>query len=430
MELLDTGISWIGKIPSNWKILPLKSVSKVILGKMLQDKQKSQEETLERYICAKDVHLDGINWYEPKEMYFSPIEKNLLLVKNGDLLIVEGGAGAGGAFVVDNPTNYNYYVQNSINIVRVNKQFAVPQYVYYWIFKLVTNKYVEVACNVATIPHFTKEKVSSVQIPLPSIDIQQRIVNYLDKKTAEIDTQISLLSMKRDAYMRLKKSIIHCAVTHGLNPDVEMKDSGVDWIGLMSKHWEVKRIKELCPFISRGSTPDYVDEGNYLVMNQAVFSSGSINYEIVRFSSYMKDDSKIEKGDLLIASTGGGILGKLYFFDDEQTFYADTHVTIVRNKKKSFHVKFLYYLLSIEYNMINSCMAKGSTNQTELQRDKLIAFEIAVPPVDEQKRIIEYLDIKCANIEAAIKNIGKQIDALKRLKRALINEVVTGQRAV
>ena len=75
-------------------------------------------------------------------------------------------------------------------------------------------------------------------------------------------------------------------------------------------------------------------------------------------------------------------------------------------------------------------MAKGSTNQTELQRDKLIAFEIAVPPVDEQKRIIEYLDIKCANIEAAIKNIGKQIDALKRLKRALINEVVTGQRAV
>ena len=144
----------------------------------------------------------------------------------------------------------------------------------------------------------------------------------------------------------------------------------------------------------------------------------------------MKDDSKIEKGDLLIASTGGGILGKLYFFDDEQTFYADTHATIVRNKKKSFHVKFLYYLLSIEYNMINSCMAKGSTNQTELQRDKLIAFEIAVPPVDEQKRIIEYLDIKCANIEAAIKNIGKQIDALKRLKRALINEVVTGQRAV
>ena len=75
-------------------------------------------------------------------------------------------------------------------------------------------------------------------------------------------------------------------------------------------------------------------------------------------------------------------------------------------------------------------MAKGSTNQTELQRDKLIAFEIAVPPLDEQKQIIEYLDIKCANIEAAIKNIGRQIDASKRLKRALINEVVTGQRAV
>ena len=231
--------------------------------------------------------------------------------------------------------------------------------------------------------------------------------------------------------MRLKKSIIHQAVTRGLNPDVSLKDSGIEWIGMIPEHWEVKRIKDLCSFVSRGSTPDYVDESDFPVMNQAVFSSGCINHEVVRYSSYMKPESKIEKGDLLIASTGGGILGKLYFFNiEDEQFYADTHVTIVRSPKKTFCVKFLYYLLSIGYNMINSCMAKGSTNQTELQREKLIAYEIAIPSIEEQTRIIDYLDEKCTKIDAAIENISKQIDASKRLKRALINEVITGQRAV
>ena len=210
-----------------------------------------------------------------------------------------------------------------------------------------------------------------------------------------------------------------------------VKDSGIEWIGMIPEHWEVKRIKDLCSFVSRGSTPDYVDESDFPVMNQAVFSSGFINHEVVRYSSYMKPESKIEKGDLLIASTGGGILGKLYFFNiEDEQFYADTHVTIVRSPKKTFHVKFLYYLLSIGYNMINSCMAKGSTNQTELQRDKLIAYEIAIPSIEEQTRIIDYLDEKCTKIDAAIENISKQIDASKRLKRALINEVITGQGAV
>lgn len=367
-----------------------------------------------------------------KEIPFLEGKGKYTYFANGDLLIakVTPCFENGNIAIAEELKNGIGFGSSEIFVLRM-KNNVLNKYLFYFVQNTIfQDAACATMCGVGGLKRISPLIMRTFELVIPPLPKQIQIVNYLDKKIAEIDTQISLLLKKRDAYMRLKKSIIHCAVTHGLNPDVEMKDSGVDWIGLMPKHWEVKRIKELCPFISRGSTPDYVDEGNYLVMNQAVFSSGSINYEIVRFSSYMKDDSKIEKGDLLIASTGGGILGKLYFFDDEQTFYADAHVTIVRNKKKSFHVKFLYYLLSIEYNMINSCMAKGSTNQTELQRDKLIAFEIAVPPVDEQKRIIEYLDIKCANIEAAIKNIGKQIDALKRLKRALINEVVIGLRAV
>lgn len=286
-------------------------------------------------------------------------------------------------------------------------------------------------CGVGGLKRISPLFMRTYELDIPSLSNQQRIVDYLDEKLIKIDERIEVLEKQKDAYVRLKKSIIHQAVTRGLNPDVSLKDSGIEWIEMIPEHWEVKRIKDLCSFVSRGSTPDYVDESDFPVMNQAVFSSGCINHEVVRYSSYMKPESKIEKGDLLIASTGGGVLGKLYFFNNEaEQFYADTHVTIVRSPKKTFYVKFLYYLLSIGYNMINSCMAKGSTNQTELQRDKLIAYEIAIPSIEEQTRIIDYLDEKCTKIDAAIENISKQIDASKRLKRALINEVITGQRAV
>lgn len=286
-------------------------------------------------------------------------------------------------------------------------------------------------CGVGGLKRISPLFMRTYELDIPSLSKQQHIVDYLGVKLGKIDARIAVLEKQQDVYARLKKSVIHQTVTRGLNPNVPLKDSGVEWIGMIPEHWEVKRIKELCSFVSRGATPNYVDEGEYKVMNQAVFSTGNLNHKVVRYSSYMKSESQIKKGDLLIASTGGGVLGKLYFFDDEDlNFYADTHVTIVRSEKGLFCVKFLFYLLSYQFDMVNACMAKGSTNQTELQRDCLLSYELAIPSLVEQQTIIAYLDEKCAKIDTATENIGKQIDALKRLKRALINEVVTGQRAV
>lgn len=351
-------------------------------------------------------------------------------VKPGDVLLNITGASIGRCFYTSDDFERGN-VNQHVCIIRPKKNKVKPDYLHYCIISDKGQQQIDLTQTGANREGLAVEDIKGFMFDIPSLPVQQRIVDYLNKKLAEINKRITSLAKQQDAYARLKKSIIHQAVTRGLNPDVSLKDSGIEWIGMIPEHWEVKRIKDLCSFVSRGSTPDYVDESDFPVMNQAVFSSGCINHEVVRYSSYMKPESKIEKGDLLIASTGGGILGKLYFFNiEDEQFYADTHVTIVRSPKKTFCVKFLYYLLSIGYNMINSCMAKGSTNQTELQRDKLIAYEIAIPSIEEQTRIIDYLDEKCTKIDAAIENISKQIDASKRLKRALINEVITGQRAV
>lgn len=310
-----------------------------------------------------------------------------------------------------------------------NPKLVLP-YILFYLFISYKNALISKSFG-GTQPNVSQGVIANMTFRIPSLSKQQRIVEYLDTKTKKIDERTELLEKKRELQVRLKKAIINQTVTRGLDKNVKLKDSGVEWIGMIPEHWEVKRIKELCSFVSRGATPDYVDDGEYKVMNQAVFSTGNLNHKVVRYSSYMKADSQIKKGDLLIASTGGGVLGKLYFFDDEDTdFYADTHVTIIRNDNSSFYVKFLYYLLSYQFDMINACMAKGSTNQTELQRDSLLSYELAVPPIEEQQAIAAYLDEKSAKIDAAIAIIDKQIDALMRLKRALINEVITGQRAI
>lgn len=268
-------------------------------------------------------------------------------------------------------------------------------------------------------------------IPYPPRKERIRIANYLAEKCTEIDTQVSLLTSKRDAYLRLKKSIINHVVTHGLNPNVKMKDSGIESIGEVPEHWEVKRMKDICDYISRGSTPDYVDEDYQKVMNQGTFSKGWIDESNIRYTKVGKSGAHIKKGDLLMASTGGGVLGKILYFDSiDENYYADSHVTIMRNSKGINSMKFLFYHFSLRFDEINATMTKGSTNQTELQRYELLSHKVAIPPLPEQHAIATYLDDKCAKIDTILSNLNKQISCYGDLKRSLIDEVITGKRAV
>ena len=190
-------------------------------------------------------------------------------------------------------------------------------------------------------------------------------------------------------------------------------------------------MKDICDYISRGSTPDYVDEDYQKVMNQGTFSKGWIDESNIRYTKVGKSGAHIKKGDLLMASTGGGVLGKILYFDSiDENYYADSHVTIMRNSKGINSMKFLFYHFSLRFDEINATMTKGSTNQTELQRYELLSHKVAIPPLSEQRAIATYLDDKCAKIDTIVSNLDKQISRYADLKRSLIDEVITGKRAV
>ena len=185
------------------------------------------------------------------------------------------------------------------------------------------------------------------------------------------------------------------------------------------------RIKDICDYVSRGNTPDYVDEAANKVMNQATFSKGWIDESNIRYTSKTNKGARIMKGDLLMASTGGGVLGKVFFFDDDNSFYADSHVTIMRNSKGANLMKYLYYYFYLRYDEINATMVKGSTNQTELQRNYLLSYELDVPTLADQQRMVTYLDTKLSEIDHQVSLLTSKRDAYLRLKKSIINHAVT-----
>lgn len=186
------------------------------------------------------------------------------------------------------------------------------------------------------------------------------------------------------------------------------------------------RLKEICDYISRGTTPEYVDESPYKVMNQATFSKGWLDESNIRYTSKNVREAQIKKGDLLMASTGGGVLGKVFFYDSNDTsFYADSHVSILRNSKGKNLMKYLYYFFSIKYDEINATMVKGSTNQTELQRNYLLAYELNIPSLYKQQRIVDYLDAQLTEINKRVSVLEKEMDAYARLKKSIIHQAVT-----
>ena len=210
-EMKDSGNPWFGQIPTDWKLSRVGLHFSIILGKMLCNAPLNDTYTLEPYYCAADVHFDGVADGERKKMWFSPIEKDLYRVSVGDLLVVEGGAGAGGSAIVENQDS-DTYIQNSIMIVR-SKGNADNRYLRYLLEFLVKQGYIDIVCNKATIPHFTKDKLSCVPFcPCPTGE-QKEIADYLDAKCAEID---KLLAKKEQLVKELesyKKSLIYEVVT-------------------------------------------------------------------------------------------------------------------------------------------------------------------------------------------------------------------------
>jgi type I restriction enzyme S subunit len=273
------------------------------------------------------------------------------------------------------------------------------------------------------MPRTNWNDFSNVEIDIPSLPVQRRIVSYLDSKTSEIDQAISLLEQKREAYTRLKASVINRAVTRGLNPNVKLKDSGVAWIGKIPEGWDLIPLKGNIALI-KGKTPNKLTFDNtgvpYLTMD---YLRGRDDKTIL----YPEDSEGLYhiKANEIIVLWDGANAGE--FILSKNGYLGSTMAHIEVNNKVYNNEYFYYLMKSLEST--SKYFASGTTIP-HFDPQILFGRYYPSPSLAEQRSIASYLDAECSKLDRAASIVEKEIDAYKRLKRSLINEVVTGKRKV
>ena len=430
----DSGIAWIGEIPEHWDITNIKNHYNVILGKMVERNNDSSTGG-ENYLCAANIKWNGVDTGINKKMYFSDIEKEKYLLLYNDVLIMEGGM-AGTTCIYKNEFS-PCYVQNSVNVCRAKKSFN-NKFLYYWMYVPYYNGYIDTICNKATIKHYTKEKVQNTPILVPPLSEQQSIANYLEQKCGEIDEMITLQEEMITKLQSYKQSVITEAVTKGLDKNVPLKDSGIEWIGEIPEHWEVKRLKFSCNVFGRigfrgYKSDDLVSEGNgAITLSPSNMKDMKMDYTNRTYLSWKKyyesPEIMISKNDILMVKTGS-TYGKCSFVDDIP-MECTINPQIVVFKQHKDYPKFLAYSFQTKATRaFVETSVVGGTIPT-IAQEKIMNYFFAFPPLSEQQSIANYLDQKCSEIDELISIKQQKIEKLKDYKKSLIFECVTGKRKV
>jgi type I restriction enzyme S subunit len=265
--------------------------------------------------------------------------------------------------------------------------------------------------------------------PLPE---QRRIVAYLDEKTSAIDRRISLLEKKQEAFKRLKKSVINCAVTRGLDPNAKLKDSGVDWIGKVPASWCVDKIGNCFYTIGSGTTPRTGSQDLYEGDIPWV-QSGDLHGDCVAATSKQVSETALKcyslpiyRAPFICVAMYGASIGNVSIIGMDAC--TNQACCALCKPRPGICLDYMFFLLRQSQQRL-LLFAEGGT-QPNINRGIIIGLRVGLPPLPEQRAIADYLDAECAKIDAAVANLDKQIDAYRRLKRSLIDEVVTGKRKV
>lgn len=331
---------------------------------------------------------------------------------------------------------------SEIFVLRPNKE-VISQYLFYLSqSRDFQDKACATMCGVGGLKRISPLFMRTYEFDMPSIENQQRMVTYLDTKLSEIDHQVSLLTSKRDAYLRLKKSIINHAVTRGLNPNVKMKDSGIEWIGEVPEHWRRMRLKDIA-YLYSGLTgksgDDFRCDNTKITKPYVPFTSILNNFKInsTDFPRVIMSDNETQNqvivNDLLFLMSSedyDSIAKSAVVNENLGEVYLNSFCRGLRFTSKDIFANFVnYQIQATNYRDALRFEARGFT-RINIKIEKISSMFVCLPPLPEQRAIATYLDDKCAKIDTIVSNLGKQISRYGDLKRSLIDEVITGKRAV
>ena len=313
------------------------------------------------------------------------------------------------------------------------------KYLLYYILSHSVIDYLKHQVAGTKMPRTTWDDFSNVKVALPPLAEQIKIANYLDDKISGINAQIVAREKELQLLQGLKKAKVTEIATNGLSPNVPLKDSGIPSIGMIPAHWEVKRLKELFEFGSGLpiSKADLLETGISVISYgqiHAKFNRGTkVEEQLIRYvdPSYLETNpsSLVNKGDVIFADTSEDLegCGNCVFIDKQMPLFAGYHTVILRCRKENPYLAYLFQSSNWREQIRKRvCGVKLYS----ITKTILNSVYVILPPIEEQIQIVEYLDHECEQIEKKCTLIDKQIQQLQLLKRALINEVVTGKKTI
>lgn len=413
-EMKCSGVPWIGNIPVDWQLVSVKRLFSIGRGRVIA--QTELEET--GYpVYSSQTKDNGCLGYIDTYDYDYP-----------QLTWTTDGANAGSIFLRTgyyNCTNVCGTLNPTDVLVDLRYQKYALEHIAYNERRIDTNGY-----------KIMNNEMAIIKTLLPPLSVQHQIADYLDTKCAQIDTIIAREQSVIEKLHEYKRAIITQAITRGLNSSTKMKKTGLEWIGMIPEHWNVKKIKYLTSKIGSGKTPKggsdvYIDEGVLFIRSQNVYD-GYFDLSSAVFISHEIDctmsNTRVYRDDVLLNITGGSI-GRSCLYESDELANVNQHVCIIRCNSQ-MRPKFIQYFW-------NSSIGKTSIDiyQSGANREGLNFFEIGnttvpTPELDEQDQIIDYLDDKCDAIDRVISQKLTIIDTLAEYKRSLIYEVVTGKKEV
>ena len=428
-QMRHSGIEWIGEIPKEWKVARIKTIFKerTELSETGTEKLLSVSEYYgvdsrasridEGEYLSRSESLVGY-----KKCYERDFVSNIMLAWKGSFGVTKIDGIVSPAYCVYQPSDsiYSYYYH-----------YLFRTSLYTTRFKLFSRGIIDSRLRLYS-PYFY-----DIEAIIPPLSEQQKIANYLDKVCGEVDEMIALQEQMIEELKAYKQSVITEAVTKGLNPNVPIKNSGIDWIGEIPEGWKICRIKNVAALFGRigfrGYTSDDLnkDGDGAITLSPSNMIPMGMDFSKVTYLSWKKYEESpeimIRNGDLLMVKTGSSY-GKVSYVDNlpkEATINPQILrvVPSINHKYLGYYMQTDLFIYQVEGGVV------GGTIPT-ISQEKINNFHVVLPPLSEQQSIVSYLDSKCSEIDALIAIKQAKIEELKDYKKSVIYEYVTGKKEV
>lgn len=411
----ESGIPWVGKIPEYWEVRKIKQVARIVTGKTPSEESNQDWGNDLMFITPTDC-LVGKKYVSSSARKLSQegIKNFASIIVPKDSVLVSCIASIGKVAV----NSENTLTNQQINTVVPNKNLSSTDFLYYQL--LTAMPFVEkYFCGYSTLPIINKGDFSNVPIVFPSLQEQQTIADFLDKKTQQIEDFIDKKQKLITLLEEKKQTLINQCVTQGLDPSTPLKDSGVEWLGKIPTHWEVRKLK-------------YVVSLRNQKEGASDFRIGLENIESKTGRFIQADESAFDdegigffEGDVLFGKLRP-YLAKVFLADKNGICVSEFLVL----KSEGILNRFLKFLMlsGVFIEVVNS-----STYGTKMPRanwEFIGNLKIPIPSLEEQKAIAEYLDTQIEKIDLAICKIKSQINLIKEYKTTLICEAVCGRTII